>query len=85
MKKVPLNEVKDSLSHYLRLAEKEDIVITRYGVPAGILIGFENPDDWWEELLLRHPQFQARLERARENLRQGKGISIEQLRTKHKI
>jgi prevent-host-death family protein len=85
MKYVPLNEVKDSLSHYLRLAEKEDIIITRHGVPAGILIGLENPGDAWEEQLLRSPQFQTRIERARENLRQGKGISIEELRKKHNI
>ncbi|MBI3801488.1 MAG: type II toxin-antitoxin system Phd/YefM family antitoxin [Deltaproteobacteria bacterium] len=31
MKEVPLSEVKDDLSRYLRLAEKEGIVITRHG------------------------------------------------------
>jgi prevent-host-death family protein len=82
VKHVPLNELKDSLSHYLRLAEKEDIIITRHGVPAGILIGLESPDDLWEEQLLRNPQFQARIEQARKNLRQGKGISIEEVRRK---
>ena len=40
MKKVALSEVKDDLSKYLRLAEKEEIIITRHGKPAGILIGF---------------------------------------------
>ncbi|CAN5853349.1 hypothetical protein BH10CHL1_BH10CHL1_22990 [soil metagenome] len=48
-------------------------VLTRHGVPAGILIGFEDPEDWWEETLLRHPQFQARIARA------GKVITLEQL------
>lgn len=85
IKHVPLNEVKDSLSHYLRLAEKEDIIITRHGVPAGILIGLEDPDDSWEERLLRNPQFQVRIERARENLHQGRGISIEELWAKYKF
>lgn len=46
MIQIPLNQVKDDLSRILRLAEKEDIIITRHGVPAGILIGFENPEDW---------------------------------------
>jgi prevent-host-death family protein len=36
MKKVALSEVKDELSKYLRLAEKEEIVITRHGKPAGV-------------------------------------------------
>ncbi|HTG58493.1 MAG TPA: type II toxin-antitoxin system prevent-host-death family antitoxin, partial [Terriglobia bacterium] len=47
MTKVALSLVKDDLSKYLRRAEKEDIVITRHG-PAGILIGFESEDDWFD-------------------------------------
>jgi hypothetical protein len=60
-------------------------VVLTLGVtlPAGILIGLKNPDDSWEERLLRNPQFQARIEQVRKNLRQGKGISIEELRKKH--
>ena len=46
MKKVALSEVKDDLSRYLHVAEKEDVVITRHGKPAGILIGFQSEDDW---------------------------------------
>jgi len=46
MKKVALSEVKDDLSKFLRLAEKEEVVITRHGKPAGGLIGFESEDDW---------------------------------------
>ena len=34
MREVPLSEVKDDLSRYLRLAEKEGIVITRHGQAA---------------------------------------------------
>jgi prevent-host-death family protein len=30
----------DRLSEYLDLAEKEEIIITRHGKPAGVLIGF---------------------------------------------
>ena len=50
MKKVPLSEIKDDLSKYLRLAESEEIVITRHGKPAGVLIGFETEDDWLADL-----------------------------------
>jgi prevent-host-death family protein len=83
MKQVPLSEIKDDLSRYLRMAAKEDIIITRHGVPAGMLIGFEDSEDWWEELLLNHPRFQARIEQARRSLRTGKGISIETMREKY--
>ena len=38
VKEVPLAEVKDDFSRYLREAEKGEIVITRHGKPAGVLI-----------------------------------------------
>ena len=85
MIQVPLHQVKDDLSRYLRMAEKEDVIITRHGVPAGMLIGFEDPEAWWEEMLLRDPRFQERVAQARSSLRNGQGISIEALREKHDI
>ena len=48
MKRVPLNVVKDSLSEYLHKAEKEQIVITKHGKPAGVLIGFRDEEDWFD-------------------------------------
>ena len=45
MKKAPLSEVKDDLPRYLRVAEKEEVVITRHGKPAGLLIGFRSGED----------------------------------------
>jgi prevent-host-death family protein len=40
VKEVPLSEIKDDLSRYLREAETQEIVITRHGKPVGVLIGF---------------------------------------------
>ena len=48
MKQVPLSEIKDDLSRYLREAESQEIIITRHGKPAGILIGFASEDDWFD-------------------------------------
>jgi prevent-host-death family protein len=45
MKRVALAEVKDHLSEYLDIAEKEEVIITRHGKPAGILIGFASEED----------------------------------------
>jgi len=55
MKAVALNEVKDDLSKYLRLAEKEEVIITRHGKPTGILIGFASEDDWFDYRLRHDP------------------------------
>jgi prevent-host-death family protein len=48
MKEVPLSEIKDDLSRFLRDAETEEIVITRHGEPAGMVIGFESEKGWFE-------------------------------------
>ena len=77
MKKVALSELKDDFSKYLRLAEKEEIVITRHGQPAGVLVGFASEDEWFEYQLEHDPRFLKRIEQARESLRKGKGVKLE--------
>jgi prevent-host-death family protein len=79
MKEVPLSEIKDDLSRYLHEAESENIVITRHGKPAGLLIGFETEDDWFEYRLEHDPGFLQRIERARESLRAGRGTRLEDI------
>jgi prevent-host-death family protein len=77
MKKVALSKAKDDLSRVLRLAEKEDVLITRHGKPAGVLVGFESEDDWFEYRLEHDPRFLARIEAARRSLRAGRGVKLE--------
>ena len=79
VKEVPLSEVKDNLSRYLREAETQEIVITRHGKPAGVLIGFESEEDWFEYRLENDPRFLRRIEQARESLRAGRGVKLEDL------
>ncbi len=79
MKKVALSEVKDDLSRFLRLAEKEEVVITRHGKPAGVLIGFKSEDAWFDYRLENDPEFLRRVEAARKSLRTGQGVRLEDL------
>ena len=81
MKKVALSEVKDDLSKYLRIAEKEQVIITRHGKPAGVLIGFESEEDWFDYRLEHDPRFLRRIEQARDSLRAGGGIRLEDVET----
>ena len=78
MKEVPLHMAKDDLSRYLRDAEKEEIVITRHGKPAGVLIGFSSEDDWFEYRLEHDPRFLRRIAQARSSIAAGKGIKLEE-------
>jgi prevent-host-death family protein len=79
VKEVPLSEVKDDLSRYLREATQHQIVITRHGKPAGILIGFESEEDWFEYRLENDPRFLERIEKARASLRAGRGVKLEEI------
>jgi prevent-host-death family protein len=79
LKQVALSDVKDDLSRYLRLAEGEEIVITRHGKPAGVLIGFASEEEWFEYRLERDPRFLARVAQARQALQMGGGTRLEDL------
>jgi len=71
--------MKDDLSRYLRLAASEEIVITRHGRPAGVLIGFESEEDWFDYRLEHHPEFLERIREARAAIAAGRGVRLEDL------
>jgi len=77
---VALAEIKDDLSKYLRLAVDEEILITRHGRPAGVLIGFASEDDWFDYRLEHHPEFLRRIAEARADIREGRGTSLRDIR-----
>lgn len=74
-----LAKVKDDLSRYLKLAASGEILITRHGRPAGVLIGFENDAAWVDYQIENHPDFIERIARAREALRAGRGTKLEDI------
>lgn len=85
MKQVALSEIKDDLSKYLRLAESEEIVITKHGKPAGLLVGFASEDDWFDYKLEHDPRFLQRIASARASLKSGKGVRLEDLANKTQV
>ncbi len=71
--------MKDDLSRYLRLAESSEILITRHGKPAGVLIGFASEDEWFDYRLEHDPEFLRRVADARAALAAGRGIPLHDL------
>jgi hypothetical protein len=49
------------------------------GKPAGVLIGFASEDDWFDYRLENDARFLARVEKARESVRAGQGVRLEDL------
>jgi prevent-host-death family protein len=79
VRQVPLSEIKNNFSRFLREAEGEEIVITRNGKPAGLLIGFASEDEWRGFQIENDPRFLRRIEQARKSLREGRGVRIEDI------
>jgi prevent-host-death family protein len=76
---VALAQVKDDLSRFLRLAQSQEVIITRHGKPAGVLIGFESEDDWLDYRLENDPEFLRKIADARADLKAGRGTRLEDL------
>ncbi len=74
-----LSTVKDDFSRYLRLAAKNEVIITRHGHPAGVLIGFASEEDWFDYRLEHHPEFLARVADARAAIRAGRHVPLEDI------
>ncbi len=72
-------DVTNDLSRYLREAESREIVITRHGKPAGVLIGFGSEDDWFDYRLENDSRFRKRIASARQSLREGRGVRLEEI------
>jgi hypothetical protein len=53
------------------------VVITRHGKPAGVPIGFESEGDWFDYRLENDSRFLARVDAARNSMRAGRGVKLE--------
>src|SRR6266852_3235825 len=76
MRIAPLADVKARLSAYLDECGLEGpIVITRKGKAVAVLLVPHDDDDLERLLLGRSPRFQALLNRSRQSIKEGKGLS----------
>jgi PHD/YefM family antitoxin component YafN of YafNO toxin-antitoxin module len=62
------------------MAEKQAVVITRHGKPAGVLIGFGSEEDWFDYRLENDPRFLQRVKTARGSLKAGRGTKLERVK-----
>jgi prevent-host-death family protein len=76
MRIAPLADVKARLSAYLDQCSTEGpVVITGNGKAAAVLLVPNDDDDLERIMLGRSPRFQALLNRSRQNIKNGKGLS----------
>ncbi len=78
MKIVPLAEVKDQFSAYVKESQTSPIVVTKNGKPVALLTGIEDRDDLDALLLAHNPRFVELIEQARARVRRTGGIKNDQ-------
>jgi prevent-host-death family protein len=78
MRIAPLADVKARLSAYLDECGVEGpVVITRNGKPAGVLLVPYDEEDLERIMLERSPRLHVLLDRSRQSIKEGKGLSEE--------
>jgi prevent-host-death family protein len=79
-----VRELKNKTSEILKLAEKEEVVVTSRGKPTAIIKGVTE-EDFEDYLLENNSKFLAALEKAREEYLEFGGIGIEEYLKKRKL
>lgn len=76
MRIAPLADVKARLSTYLdECGTDGPVIITRNGKPAAVLVVPRDDEDLERLVLGRSPQLQALLDRSRQSIKKGHGLS----------
>ena len=75
MKKHTMSEAKNDICSIIREAEKEEVLITRHGKPAAMVIGFRDEDDWFDYKIEHDERFLRRIAKAREEIRKGEYVT----------
>ncbi len=78
MKIVPLAQVKDQFSAYIKESQTSPIVVTKNGKPVALLTGIEDREDLDSLLLAHNPHFVDLIEQARKRVRRTGGVKSDQ-------
>jgi prevent-host-death family protein len=79
MKKRSMSEAKNDICSIIREAEKEEVLITRHGKPAAVVIGFRDEDDWFDYKIEHDERFLRKIAKAREEIRKGAYVTLDEL------
>ncbi len=74
-----MTEAKNDICSLIREAEKEEVVVTRHGKPAAVIIGFADDDAWFDYRLEHDETFLQKIAKARDQIKRGESVSLDQL------
>ena len=79
MKTISMTDAKNDICAIIRDAEAQEVLITRHGKPAAVVVGFHDEDDWLDYRMEHDDLFLSRIARAREDIREGRFDSLDKL------
>jgi len=79
MKKRTMTEAKNDICSIIREAEKDEVLITRHGKPAAVVIGFRDEEEWLDYKIEHDEKFLAKIAKARKEIRDGKFVTLDEL------
>ncbi len=79
MKTRTMTEAKNDICSIVREAETDEVLITRHGKPAAVVIGFRNEDEWFDYRLEHDEKFLRKIAKAREDIRRGRFVALDEL------
>jgi len=74
-----MTEAKNDICALIREAEKDEVVVTRHGRPAAVIIGFADDDAWFDYRLEHDETFLRKIARARDQIKRGEFVSLDKL------
>jgi len=79
MKTHTMTEAKNDICRIVREAEKAEVLITRHGRPAAVVIGFRDEAEWADYRTEHDTSFLRRIARARKEIRNGQFVTLDDL------
>ena len=74
-----MTEAKNDICALIREAEKDEVVVTRHGKPAAVIIGFADDDAWFDYRLEHDERFLQKIAKARDQIKRGDFVSLGKL------
>lgn len=74
-----MTEAKNDICALIREAEKDEVVVTRHGKPAAVIIGFADDDAWFDYRLEHDEKFLRKISKARDQIKRGEFVSLDNL------
>jgi len=79
MKTHTMTEAKNDICAIIREAQDQEVLITRHGKPAAVIVGFQDEDDWFDYRIEHDERFLRKITKAREEIVKGRFVGLDDL------